>query len=389
MRKLAFVLSTWVLLVSRLPLAAHPVAQGSMEVLIRPGKIEITARAANEQVFVADAFTAANRPDAEDGLDAVWQRHGEYLLAHLRVEADGEPLAGRIVAVTPPQDITVSGFTRYGLEYALAPDRAPPASVALHQTILREFEFAPGNPWEATYVVSIGQEGRGRQTGLLWTARAPLEFHCADWSSASVAAVSDGLNKGRLFREYLCHGVMHIMTGYDHLLFMAALVLATASLWDLVKVVSAFTLAHTLTLTLSVVDVVRLPSHVVEPMIAASIVVVAVQNIAWPERSRGFGRLAIAFGFGLFHGLGFAGGLLEAMADLPGIAIGLAIAAFSLGVEIGHQAVVLPVFAGLKLARRFDTERVSADRISRWVLRGGSGVVGAAGVFYLMAALRG
>jgi hydrogenase/urease accessory protein HupE len=377
------------LLLSLLPTQAHPVAQGSMEVFIRPQKIEVTARVSNEQVFVADAHAAGDRVDTEGGLEAMWQRHAEYLLTHLRVEADGASLAGRTVAVTPPQDTTVSGFTIYELEFPVASGSLPPGRVSLNQTLLREFEFAPGNPWEATFVVNIAQEGRARQSGLLFTAREPLVFACADWAGTAAAAPPEELHQARLFREYLWHGVMHILTGYDHLLFMAALVLATVTLWDLVKVVTAFTLAHTLTLALSVLDVVRLPSHIVEPMIAASIVVVAVQNIAWPERSRGFGRLLIAFGFGLFHGLGFAGGLMEAMADLPGIAVWLAIAAFSIGVELGHQAVVLPLFAGLKVTQSVGSARVSPERISRWALRFGSVAICAAGVFYFVAAVRG
>src|SRR5262249_54941672 len=147
-------------------------------------------------------------------------------------------------------------------------------------------------------------------------------------------------------------GFMHIMAGWDHLLFVGALVLAVATLWDLVKVITAFTLAHTITLTLAVLDLVRLPERVVEPMIAASIVLVALQNLFWPERSRGASRLLTAFFFGLFHGLGFAGGLLEAMAGMQGSTVGIAIAAFSVGVELGHQTVVLPMFALLKLTRR-------------------------------------
>ena len=127
--------------------------------------------------------------------------------------------------------------------------------------------------------------------------------------------------------------MMHILTGWDHLLFMSALVLAAVTFGDLVKVVTAFTLAHTITLTLSVLDIVRLSPRIVEPMIAASIVFVAVQNVFWPKRTRGWGRMAVAFGFGLFHGLGFAGGFSRRCKGLPGLAISIAIAAFSLGVE--------------------------------------------------------
>src|SRR6185295_16683126 len=99
-----------------------------------------------------------------------------------------------------------------------------------------------------------------------------------------------------------------------------------------------------ITLTLSVLNLVRLPGHVVEPIIALSIVFVALQNVFWPEQTRGITRLAVAVFFGLFHGLGFAGGLLDAMQGMAGLTIGLAIVAFSLGVEIGHQVVVIPVF---------------------------------------------
>jgi hydrogenase/urease accessory protein HupE len=248
--------------------------------------------------------------------------------------------------------------------------------------VLNEFEFAPGNPWEATFVTTLSQAGRTGQSGLLFTRKEPLSLAC-DWSSADTVAGPPRLDRRRMFGEYLRHGVMHILTGYDHLLFMAGLVLAVVSLLDLVKVVTAFTLAHTVTLTLSVLNIFRLPAHIVEPMIAASIVFVAAQNIFWPAQSRGWSRLAVAFGFGLFHGLGFAGGLLDAMVDLPGMAVATAIVAFSIGVELGHQVVVLPLFAGLKLWR------AKAAQPARFpVARLGSAAVCFAGMYYLVAALR-
>jgi hypothetical protein len=158
------------------------------------------------------------------------------------------------------------------------------------------------------------------------------------------------------------------------------------SLWDLIKVISAFTLAHTITLILSALNIVRLPESVVEPMIAASIVFVALQNVFWPSRSRGWSRLLVAFGFGLFHGLGFAGGLLDAMASLHGSSAVVAIASFSLGVEIGHQTVVLPLYFLLKGLRSKGVDPLTRDAFLR---RMGSGAIAAAGSFYLVAALRG
>lgn len=191
------------------------------------------------------------------------------------------------------------------------------------------------------------------------------------------------IDRGRMFWDFGHHGIMHILTGYDHLLFMAVLVLAVRSLLDLVKVVTAFTLAHTVTLTLSVLNIVRLPSSIVEPVIAASIVFVAAQNVFFPSQSRGWTRLLVAFGFGLFHGLGFAGGLLDAMEGLPGLAVATAIVAFSLGVEIGHQAVVIPMFIGMK-SLRGDLASMRRFAIQRYA----SAAVCFAGIYYLIASLR-
>ena len=190
------------------------------------------------------------------------------------------------------------------------------------------------------------------------------------------------------FATFFRHGIMHILTGYDHLLFVTALALAVVSFWDLIKVVSAFTLAHTITLTLAVLNIVRLPSHIVEPMIAGSIVFVALTNVFWPQRSRGTVRLATAFFFGLFHGLGFAGGLLDAMEGLPGMSIGVAIVAFSLGVEFGHQTIVLPVFGLMKFVRATRTEETARDLITMRAMCYGSAMICLAGTVYLVVALR-
>jgi hypothetical protein len=226
------------------------------------------------------------------------------------------------------------------------------------------------------YAVRISVEGGGPpREGLLLSDDHPIDFQ-------------PGAHGSRVFGPYLVHGIRHILTGYDHLLFVTALVLAAASLWDLIKVVSVFTLAHTLTLCLSAFDIFRLPGYVVEPFIAASIVFVALQNVLWPKQSRGAGRLAVAFFFGLFHGLGFAGGLLDAMQGMSGAVSVLAIAAFSLGVELGHQMVVLPLYVFLTAVRsRKAGIPPDSDHTSRVVMRAGSAFIAVAGVYYLAAAL--
>jgi hypothetical protein len=131
-----------------------------------------------------------------------------------------------------------------------------------------------------------------------------------------------------------------------------------------------------------------LSSLVVEPAIAASIVFVALQNALWPKQAHGWTRLAVAFFFGLFHGLGFAGGLLEAMQGMSSHALVFALVGFSAGVEVGHQIVVLPTFCALKIAR--GSGNIGAGREAHALLwsRFASGAISLAGLVYFAAAVR-
>ena len=156
---------------------------------------------------------------------------------------------------------------------------------------------------------------------------------------------------GSVVKTYFGAGFHHILTGYDHLLFISALVLAALSLWELVTIVSVFTLAHSITLTLAALNLVHLPQPIVEPLIAVSIIVVALQNVFWPGHAHGRSRLAVVFFFGLLHGLGFASGLLTVMDQLPKSIMLWGIIGFSVGVEVGHQLILLPLFGVLKAIR--------------------------------------
>jgi hydrogenase/urease accessory protein HupE len=208
-------------------------------------------------------------------------------------------------------------------------------------------------------------------------------------ASQSVDGWMERSGSASLFKAFFYHGVHHILTGYDHLLFVTALVLAATTLWELVKVVSAFTIAHTLTLTLAALNLVHVSGRIVEPLIAGSIVFVAVQNVFWPRGSKGWSRIGAAFLFGLFHGLGFAGGLLEAMREMPSGTMFVAILAFSVGVEAGHQLVVLPSFGVLKGVRAMQQDVVVRTRVSMMVQRVGSAGISVAGAYYLCVALLG
>ncbi len=118
--------------------------------------------------------------------------------------------------------------------------------------------------------------------------------------------------------DFVKLGVEHIITGYDHLLFLVALLATARGLWPVVRIVTAFTLAHSVTLSLAVLGIVTIPGRIIEPLIAASIVWVALENLVVKEPGRR--RWIWAFGFGLVHGFGFAAALGEL--GLQGPAIG-------------------------------------------------------------------
>ncbi|MCE3607583.1 HupE/UreJ family protein [Massilia sp. P8910] len=163
------------------------------------------------------------------------------------------------------------------------------------------------------------------------------------------------------FADYVKHGVWHIWIGFDHILFLLSLLLPAvlapgatkqdqslrAAFIDVLKVVTAFTLAHSLTLTLASLQVLSLPSRWVESAIAASVVLAAVNNIVPLFRGR---RPLAAFAFGLIHGFGFAGVLADL--GLPQGALVLSLAGFNAGVELGQLAIVAAFLPLAYLARR-------------------------------------
>lgn len=144
-------------------------------------------------------------------------------------------------------------------------------------------------------------------------------------------------------------GVEHILTGYDHLLFLLGLLIVCARLADSAGIITAFTLAHSLTLALAAVQRVSLPPSLVEPLIAVSVVAVGLENL-WGGRLRR--RWMMAFAFGLVHGLGFASALRGLLGGISGQSLILPVFSFNLGVELGQLAVAAAFIPLLQLLRR-------------------------------------
>jgi hypothetical protein len=256
-----------------------------------------------------------------------------YALARLQVQADGAPCP---LAVTRHQvdRHTDGAYAVLVLQLACPARAAAPKRLTLAYTL-----FADLDP-QHRGLLNL-RDGAGTRTAVLGPQAPTQHFELGAtrrWSA---------------FTDYLREGVWHIWIGFDHILFLLALLLPSVLVWrpagrdwmpasrlrdgalEVAKIVTAFTLAHSITLSLAALGVVALPSRLVESAIAASVVLAALNNVVPVFHGR---RWAVAFGFGLVHGFGFASVLADL--GLPRDALALALVGFNLGVEAGQLAIV-------------------------------------------------
>ncbi len=162
-------------------------------------------------------------------------------------------------------------------------------------------------------------------------------------AAADISAVGGDTSSSAA--RFLVLGIEHILTGYDHLLFLAGVLVVLRRWRDVVQTITAFTVAHSITLALATTSLLLIPGRIVEPLIAASIVYVGIENLLTDVQGS---RWKLTFGFGLVHGLGFATVLRDlGIGTNGGGAIALPLASFNAGVEIGQMAVaalLVPVF---------------------------------------------
>jgi HupE / UreJ protein len=192
-------------------------------------------------------------------------------------------------------------------------------------------------------------------TDILWPGGSKQVVFESEQREAEIAvAAAHGVDRPTsTFVSYFGIGVEHILLGFDHVLFLIALILPGGSLWSLAAMVTAFTVAHSITLALSVLGIASLPSQIVEPVIALSIAYVAFENLTMKRAlSR---RWAVSFLFGLVHGFGFAGALAEV--GLPASGLVSALIGFNLGVEAGQLLIVAVLLPILIWLQRFAWER--------------------------------
>jgi hypothetical protein len=338
-----------------LPASAHKPSDSYLRLDLRPGTYDVRGEwdIALRDLDVAIGLDADN--DGQLTWDEVRQRHAAiaaYALARLRVERGGA--ACRLVPGAQLVDRHTDGAYTV-LAFRAACPKGETLAIAYRL-------FADIDP-QHKGLVSVSQDGKVRTLVL--------------GSDHPRATLDEGAAQG--FLSYVRHGILHIWIGYDHILFLLSLLLPTvlvraadgwrgvgrprAAASDVLHIVTAFTVAHSITLSLAALGVVSLPSRWVESAIALSVLLAAMNNVLPVAQGK---RWAAAFLFGLVHGFGFA----SVLADLglaPG-ALAVSLVGFNLGVELGQLAIVAGFLPLAWLARGTWFYR-------RVVLVGGSGLI--------------
>lgn len=257
-----------------------------------------------------------------------------------------------------PKSCRTDFFSHLKAKSTLSFDGAP---TQLDEPVEESTVVEDGKPTSRRHALFAGKVPEGARSAV-WetrldmpeyyfvTGQADADARPFQWLSGKAASApvpiggSAPAPRGHAFARYIALGFTHIVPeGTDHILFVLSLFLAGSALRPLLAQVTAFTVAHTITLGLSTYGVVSIPSSLVEPLIAVSIVAVAVENILVKEVRPH--RVGLVFAFGLLHGLGFASVLSEV--GLPQTHLAGALAGFNIGVELGQLSVLLAAYAAV------------------------------------------
>jgi hydrogenase/urease accessory protein HupE len=202
-------------------------------------------------------------------------------------------------------------------------------------------------------------------------------FDATNYSAqVSAGELSAALGKWHTFKQFIELGIEHILLGFDHLCFLLALLLAANNLSSVVKIITSFTVAHSITLALAALNIVTISPGFVEPMIAVSIIYVGLENV-WRRGQEIEGRWLLTFAFGLIHGFGFASVLRELNIGAGGSGLAIPLVSFNVGVEIG-QLCIAAIFWGMIWKVR------KTEQFKKFLVPVGSILVAIAGGYWLI-----
>ena len=344
-RALAVVLT---LLASPLPAPAHPAPFSYLDVIVRDDGIEGIL-----VLHVVDVAHELGIPEDQLLQPGVAARERDRVVALLSsrftLRADGQALMPRWQQMEAAPD-------RHAVQLRFRMPGPRPGAIGVQTAMF------PYDPIHQTFV-NVYEDDELRQQMIF--SRGSSERVYYSGSTQGALAV---------MQTFIPSGIHHIMIGPDHILFLVGLLLLGGTWKQLVKIVTAFTIGHSLTLSLAALNIVNPPPQIIEPAIALSIVFVGADNLV-----RGTGRdlrAWVALVFGLVHGFGFANVLREF--GLPDEALGWSLFSFNFGVEIGQLAIVLVVASLLALIRR------RSEPLGYRVAYAGSLVVIAAGAYWFV-----
>jgi hypothetical protein len=336
-----------VLLASAAPLAAHPAPFSYLDVVFRNGGIEGSLVVHMIDVAHDLGFKPADLLD-----DSLVQRERQriYDLVTPRVVFQaGERLTPEWTGIE-----TLREDTALRLRYRI-PNQQPGALTV-------DTNLFPYDPVHQTFI-NIYEEGQLRQQVIFSAGTEEHTYYLGTTQGAI-----------EVMKTFIPSGVHHILIGPDHILFLVGLLLLGGTWGSLVRIVTAFTIGHSVTLSLAALNLVTPPASIIEPAIALSIVFVGADNLV-----RGDGRdlrAWVALVFGLVHGFGFANVLREF--GLPSEALGWSLFSFNVGVEIGQLAIVVLVASLLAAIRQ------RSGHVAQQVAVAGSVVVIAAGSYWFI-----
>ncbi len=355
-------ISLWLLLLCLLcparPVSAHGLNAGFARLTVTQDEVE--ARFSLNLADVILHFELDGDGDhvlsVEEKLSGI-QKMDRFLQEQALVNVDGKRLALQLTA----GDVVRDAAGQESLEMVYSAPR--PSAASMLTLSLRPDVF---ERFGQTFSMLAKVEAAGNtQQAILSIGRMEQPFSIGSGGAAGAAPVR---TFGSTFLEFLQLGIKHIFLGYDHLMFLFALILVGGRIVELIKIVTAFTIAHSVTLALAAINIVSLPSRLVESGIALSIAYVALENLLKEKPAH---RWRLTFTFGLVHGFGFASVLKEL--GLPRQNLAASLLSFNLGVEIGQIAVVALLFPVVAWISRQPYQRVVVRAASVVILLFGLG----------------
>jgi hydrogenase/urease accessory protein HupE len=347
------------------PLRAHDPGLSTTQVEVRRDTLVVTEGFAPNDVRVLLPLEA--RSASMSWTSSEFGQAAPYLKALaprlLEIRCEGRVLQWR--------DVSVSLASGNSVLFHLVCVRPSASQLVLHSQVMDQLP-----PGHRDYVSVTDERGNTLLEKLVGANDAAVVINLPAFDAGSAAPVGPAAAHAPSFWGFLRLGIAHIWTGYDHLLFLFGLLVVCRSFRSIVAIISCFTLAHSITLALATLNIVNLPSRIVEPMIAASIFYVGIENLA-RRGAEPKGRWALTFAFGLIHGFGFASVLRELGVGSNGHGLAMPLFTFNLGVEIGQvtlAAIVLPVVWQLRKNPTFLRRGVP-------IL---SGLVAAAGLYWFL-----